>query len=481
MGCAHSAPQGRLAGAAESAARRSGAASVRGRCRSRCHLSPRDFGQDYGLLQRVLGRDAWDRAYVAARRKSDGSEFAARAVPLAGLGTRERKRLEQEVEVCLSVDHPHLAQLMDAYEADGELYLVSEWPAGGDLQNRLDVKGRFGEREAQDAVWQMLLAISYLHDRRVAHGGVGLQHFVFEAQGGRHLKLVDFSRSRFVAGADGLAADMWGVGESAYQLLFGCAPFAGDAANRSAEVKAGRLSHGPEEWARLSPSAQDFLSRLLVAPPRARMTARQALEHPWIAERDQAARAACRVGPDAVSAVCKFGQASAFRRACLSVLAWSLVGEDTAQARLAFLELDASRKGEVSPGDFQRVVQGKFHVEDRAAAMALEALAGGRGGRIRYSDFLAAMVASPAVRLSEGLLKCAFGRLDLQGSGSITAADLQEVLGVLDFAEVAQMMAEAEPKVPDEISYQEFCCYVRRPEMGRRRNCPQEASLGLVL
>ncbi|GAB1293593.1 Serine/threonine-protein kinase H1 [Apodemus speciosus] len=71
------------------------------------------------------------------------------------------------------------------------------------------------------------------------------------------------------------SVDMWALGVIAYILLSGTMPFEDD--NRTADT--GRPS-GP--WPSVSNLAKDFIDRLLTVDPGARMTALQALRHPWV-------------------------------------------------------------------------------------------------------------------------------------------------------------------------------------------------------
>ena len=43
----------------------------------------------------------------------------------------------------------------------------------------------------------------------------------------------------------------------------------------------------PEQWAGVGDAGKDFVSKLLVADPRQRMSAGEALAHPWIRNRAQ--------------------------------------------------------------------------------------------------------------------------------------------------------------------------------------------------
>ncbi|CAJ1429471.1 unnamed protein product [Effrenium voratum] len=87
----------------------------------------------------------------------------AEAFKIGNLKKDKKVQLETEVGVYLCMDHPHITRLFDVYEAEDHLYLVMECMEGGELFDRVTQLKRFTERDAVDAVEQMLLALNYIH------------------------------------------------------------------------------------------------------------------------------------------------------------------------------------------------------------------------------------------------------------------------------------------------------------------------------
>jgi calcium-dependent protein kinase len=92
-------------------------------------------------------------------------------------------------------------------------------------------------------------------------------------------------------------ADLWSTGVLAHQLLTGRFPFWKDLRGLSTQDVADCVIHEtvkyPEaHWYKTPPDARDFTAALLQKDPEKRMTAEEALQHPWIQRHLKSVRAA---------------------------------------------------------------------------------------------------------------------------------------------------------------------------------------------
>ncbi len=90
---------------------------------------------------------------------------------------------------------------------------------------------------------------------------------------------------------------MWSLGMMLYQLLVGQFPFWRSAEQRTpmsimTAIVGERIPFGGPEWQHVSAPAIHFVWRLLDRDHDTRMTAEEALRHPWILE--QCSRSACQ-------------------------------------------------------------------------------------------------------------------------------------------------------------------------------------------
>jgi len=452
----------------------------------RYHKHPRKIDDDYEVCNKVLGSGYNGVVRMATFKHTKQSQkFAVKAFKLSGLVKDKRAQLESEVEIFLCMDHPHITRLYDVYESDDLLFLVMECCEGGELFDRVTELKRFSERDAADAVWQMLLAVNYLHTHGIVHRDLKLENFLYDSKARDYLKLIDFGFSKMwdpnikmhvSCGTLSYVApevlqksytsqcDMWSLGVIIFILLSGYMPFSGSEENQIKHISEGTYKMKPERWDSISTKAREFTTSLLRVDPAKRLTAEKALEHPWIAERHH--HTLEEVDSKVVDALRQFGHSTKFKRACLEMMAWSLSNEDRAKVQEQFEVMDTHHQGTITLHDLKQVLIEKFHVPEKETREIFNALDSNHDEEIHYSDFLAAMV-STRIAMHDDLLKAAFLKFDQGQTGYITADSLKQVLGdVYEGEQVAAFVAEADQLKDGRISYAEFVSYLRGEPLG---------------
>eukprot|EP00585_Thalassiosira_rotula_P001980 CAMPEP_0196141856 /NCGR_PEP_ID=MMETSP0910-20130528/10678_1 /TAXON_ID=49265 /ORGANISM="Thalassiosira rotula, Strain GSO102" /LENGTH=428 /DNA_ID=CAMNT_0041403085 /DNA_START=35 /DNA_END=1321 /DNA_ORIENTATION=- len=257
----------------------------------------------HGSVRECIDRVTGRRCAVKSIRKNDPE------VRPAGIA--------REITLLREMKHGNIVTLIDVYEDFEYVHLVTDMCDGGELFDKIversangDDSACFGEDEAARIVYQILTALSYMHERNIAHRDIKPENILFETANDfdSPVKIIDFGLSRkhredreaamstlvgtpyYIAPEVlrkryGKSCDLWSVGVIAYILLCGYPPFNGaDNEQTHRCVLKGRYYFHEEDWENISGDAMDFIHELLQMDPRHRMTAEEALAHPWISK-----------------------------------------------------------------------------------------------------------------------------------------------------------------------------------------------------
>merc|ERR1712000_656975 len=188
-----------------------------------------------------------------------------------------------EVDILTQVDHPNIISLEEVFDTPDTLYLVMELITGGELFDKITEIGAYSEQTAAELVKNIVSAVKYLHDRGIAHRDLKPTNLLLkDDEDLTNVKIADFGLSKIMGDntmmqtacgtpiyvapevlsgeAYEKEVDMWSIGVITYILLCGFPPFFDD----------------------VSDQAKDFIDNLLLVDPALRLTAEQALEHPWL-------------------------------------------------------------------------------------------------------------------------------------------------------------------------------------------------------
>ncbi|KAF9580360.1 hypothetical protein BGW38_003031 [Lunasporangiospora selenospora] len=239
-----------------------------------------------------------------------GERFAVKIISKRLMAGKEHM-IRNEIAVLqrISRGHAHILTMVDFFETHNNLYLVMELAEGGELYERLCEKGNYFEHDAANLVRTICSAVSYLHDMGIVHRDLKPENLLFKTKDDdSQLMIADFGLSKIVdqeafhiltttCGTPGYMApevfkksghgkpvDMWAIGVITYFLLCGYTPF--DHENAIDELNAvlkAEYSFEPEDhWVGISDTAKSFIRALLTVDPNSRMTATEALQHPWL-------------------------------------------------------------------------------------------------------------------------------------------------------------------------------------------------------
>lgn len=263
-----------------------------------------DFRQSISLDSKVLGQGSYG-VVRSGIRLSDEALVAIKQVVKRKL--RSSTSLAAEVEFLKECEHNNIIKLLDVYESNTSVYLVTELCSGGEVYERIAKRGRLSETEANSLAAQMVRAVRHMHSRGVVHRDLKPENFLYSSKASVQIKLADFGfakrfdgrlltekvgTSYYVApevlrGSYTSSCDLWSLGAIAYAMLVGYPPYEGENDSEiMAKIQAEEVSFEGKEWNIISASAIDYVSRLLDRNPLTRMTAAEAEAHPWLKRQD---------------------------------------------------------------------------------------------------------------------------------------------------------------------------------------------------
>ncbi|XP_026015495.1 calcium/calmodulin-dependent protein kinase type II delta 1 chain isoform X7 [Astatotilapia calliptera] len=270
------------------------------------------FTDEYQLYEE-LGKGAFS-VVRRCMKISTGQEYAAKIINTKKLSARDHQKLEREARICRLLKHSNIVRLHDSISEEGFHYLVFDLVTGGELFEDIVAREYYSEADASHCIQQILEAVLHCHQMGVVHRDLKPENLLLASKlKGAAVKLADFGLAIEVQGDQqawfgfagtpgylspevlrkdpyGKPVDMWACGVILYILLVGYPPFWDEDQHRLyQQIKAGAYDFPSPEWDTVTPEAKDLINKMLTINPAKRVTATDALKHPWICQRSTVA------------------------------------------------------------------------------------------------------------------------------------------------------------------------------------------------
>ncbi|XP_037991941.1 calcium/calmodulin-dependent protein kinase type II subunit delta isoform X14 [Motacilla alba alba] len=270
------------------------------------------FTDEYQLFEE-LGKGAFS-VVRRCMKITTGQEYAAKIINTKKLSARDHQKLEREARICRLLKHPNIVRLHDSISEEGFHYLVFDLVTGGELFEDIVAREYYSEADASHCIQQILESVNHCHLNGIVHRDLKPENLLLASKSkGAAVKLADFGLAIEVQGEQqawfgfagtpgylspevlrkdpyGKPVDMWACGVILYILLVGYPPFWDEDQHRLyQQIKAGAYDFPSPEWDTVTPEAKDLINKMLTINPAKRITASEALKHPWICQRSTVA------------------------------------------------------------------------------------------------------------------------------------------------------------------------------------------------
>uniref|UniRef100_A0A8B9GPN3 calcium/calmodulin-dependent protein kinase n=1 Tax=Astyanax mexicanus TaxID=7994 RepID=A0A8B9GPN3_ASTMX len=255
-----------------------------------------------------------------------GQEYAAKIINTKKLSARDHQKLDREARICRLLKHPNIGKV-----------------TGGELFEDIVAREYYSEADASHCIQQILEAVLHCHQMGVVHRDLKPENLLLASKSkGAAVKLADFGLAIEVEGDQqawfgfagtpgylspevlrkdpyGKAVDLWACGVILYILLVGYPPFWDEDQHRLyQQIKAGAYDFPSPEWDTVTPEAKDLINKMLTINPAKRITAAEALKHPWISHRSTVA--SCMHRQETVECLKKFNARRKLKGAILTTM-----------------------------------------------------------------------------------------------------------------------------------------------------------------
>lgn len=268
------------------------------------HSKTKELYEKY-MIAEDLGRGEFGIVHRCVETSSKKT-FMAKFVKVKGT---DQVLVKKEISILNIARHRNILYLHESFESMEELVMIFEFISGLDIFERINTSAfELNEREIVSYVRQVCEALEFLHSQNIGNFDIRPENIIYQTRKNSTIKLIEFGQARQLKPGDNFrllftapeyyapevhqhdvvstATDMWSLGTLVYVLLSGINPFLAETNQQMIEnIMNAEYTFDEEAFKDISLEAMDFVDRLLVKERKSRMTASEALQHPWLKQR----------------------------------------------------------------------------------------------------------------------------------------------------------------------------------------------------
>ena len=411
------------------------------------------------IKTKMLGSGAFGEVWLAHHKDLD-RDFAMKIIKKRKNRRNDEKEILNEIEILKKIDHPKILKVVDFYSTLKKYYIITEYCHEGELFNEIIKVGKFDEGQAAFIINQILKAITYCHKMNIIHRDIKPENIMItnrEKNGCLQVKLIDFGtakifekghqENKYVGSSYYMApeiikrkydekCDLWSIGVIMYILLTGRPPFDGNDGDEILEnVKKGVFDKSSYPYPLLSSQSKDLIDKLLQYEPKKRISADQAIEHPWFKtaefkKKDKVNTIAPELARELIGNMTKYRSDNILKCAVIAYLVHHITNtEECFEASKLFIKIDLNYDGKIEKHELIQGFQKYWGISKDEAEEKVELIFANIdtdfNGFIEYEEFVRASVNS-SIFMSKNYLKFAFNYFDRDASGDITFEEIKK-------------------------------------------------------
>ena len=460
--------------------------------------SKADPEEDYKKLN-FLGEGSFASVYKVQNKFTDVI-CAMKVINKAFSCTIEdENEILNEINILRTMDHPGILKIFEFYSSKQNYSIVTELCPGGELFQQIIDKGPFTERYSAYVMYQIFSAVNYCHKMHIVHRDLKPENILIVAkdrEGLPTIKICDFGTSKMfekgavqrkLVGSSYYIApevlkkhynekcDVWSCGVIMYILLSARPPFGGEDDNEIMErVSSGKYDLESPPFNKLSKNSIDLIKRLLTMDPEQRISAEQALNHPWFKE-FKSQEIYNRINDaDTIKTLVenlkKYKRTSIIQETALAYLVHHFPQiKDVVNSCKLFNQIDKSGDGKITKAELLRGLSERYKSDtlETDVEEIYKNLDMDNNGYIGYEEFVRAAV-SKEYFVRDNVLRFAFRYFDKDGSGEITFDEIEALFSqsISDKTKVHETLVniikEVDKNNDGKINFDEFSKVMKR-------------------
>ena len=415
----------------------------------------------YEILSK-LGSGSFGNVYLA-RNKFTDEKVALKQIKKSSANLLSDGEIKDEIEILKNLDHPDIVRIIESFNTKNSYILITEYCEGGELFDQ--VKNQLSETQIAVIFRQLLSGLAYLHSNNVVHRDLKLENIlIHEIEKSKttgedlfNIKIIDFGTARIfdknrkpqsIVGSSYYIApevlrqkynkecDLWSVGVILYMFIVGHAPFDGcDDEEITNNIHRGVYRKNDRRWIKASKEVKDLIQKLLTYRPSQRLTAMQALNHPWFKMTDSNILYDNVPKSDVIKCIknlLTYNINYKLEELFLAYIIHNIPREKEAKSAIKLFKLvNENGDGKLRKNELKKTVL-KFVTEEFLEKYDFDGIFammdGDNKGFINYEEFLRAALGRKNI-LTDDILSYAFSYFDPEGCGYIKKKKIKSIFG----------------------------------------------------